>query len=287
MKPTMDNDLPPLPTIPLGRYRHYKGGEYEVLGVVRHSESLEPLVLYRPLYNQSGSWVRPFSMFLEPVEHGGKTQPRFARVAASSSVTDEGLAAAQAEGEPEPLSGKGLDMHQHVLSFWFEELQSAQWWRVDPALDALIRDRFGKLLLAARAGELADWRSTPEGRLAEIIVLDQFSRNTHRGTADAFAADDMALALAQEAVSIGADQSLLSDRRAFVYMPFMHSESLAAHERAVHLFSDPSLPEYLKAELRHKAIIDRFGRYPHRNIILGRKSTPEEETFLQEPGSSF
>ena len=276
MKPTMDNDLPPLPTIPLGRYRHYKGGEYEVLGVVRHSESLEPLVLYRPLYNQSGSWVRPFSMFLEPVEHGGKTQPRFARVAA-----------AQSEGELPPLSAKGRHMHQQVLSFWFEELQPAQWWRVDPALDALIRDRFGEMLRAAKAGELADWRSTPEGRLAEIIVLDQFSRNMHRGTPDAFAADGLALALAEEAVESGADRALSPDRRGFVYMPFMHSESLAIHERAVALFSAPGFTENLKMELRHKAIIERFGRYPHRNQILGRKSTPEEEAFLQEPGSSF
>ena len=178
-------------------------------------------------------------------------------------------------------------MIQHILSFWFDELTPAQWWRVDPALDALIRDRFGSTLRAARACELHDWRSTPEGRLAEIIVLDQFSRNIHRGTPEAFAADPLALALAQEAVSRGADRALPINSRAFVYMPFMHSESLLIHEMAVQLFSAPGLAENLKAELRHQEIITRFGRYPHRNSILGRTSTPEEEAFLREPGSSF
>ena len=124
-------------------------------------------------------------------------------------------------------------------------------------------------------------------RLAEIIILDQFSRNIHRGTPDAFAADPLALALAQEAVSSGADQALPVSRRAFLYMPFMHSESQAIHELAVRLFSASGLAENLKAELRHQAIITRFGRYPHRNSILGRISTPEEEAFLEEPGSSF
>ena len=178
-------------------------------------------------------------------------------------------------------------MPQHVLSFWFQELEPAQWWRVDPALDALIFDRFARTLQAARACELHEWRAVPEGRLAEIIVLDQFSRNIHRGTPEAFAADPLALALAQEAVSAGADQGLPADRRGFVYMPFMHSESAAIHEVAVRLISSAGLPETLKAELAHQAIIARFGRYPHRNRILGRPSTPEEEAFLREPGSSF
>jgi uncharacterized protein (DUF924 family) len=141
--------------------------------------------------------------------------------------------------------------------------------------------------MAARAFELHAWRIRPEGRLAEIIILDQFSRNIHRGTPDAFAADQLALALAQEAVSSGADQALPVSRRAFLYLPFMHSESPAIHERAVRLFSASGLAENLKSELRHQAIITRFGRYPHRNSILGRISTPEEEAFLEEPGSSF
>ena len=178
-------------------------------------------------------------------------------------------------------------MFQQVLLFWFDELQPAQWWRVDPALDSLIRDRFGSTLMAARACELHAWRTSPEGRLAEIIVLDQFSRNIHRGTPDAFAADPLALALAQEAVSLGVDQALPVNRRAFLYMPFMHSESPAIHELAVRLFSASGLADNLKAELRHQAIITRFGRYPHRNSILGRISTPEEAAFLEEPGSRF
>lgn len=178
-------------------------------------------------------------------------------------------------------------MPQHVLSFWFEELEPAQWWRVDPALDARIRDRFVKTLEAAKACELHGWRVTPEGRLAEIIVLDQFSRNIHRGTAAAFAADPLALALAQEAVAAGADLALPPAQRGFVYLPFMHSESAAIHEVAVRLISSAALAETLKAELAHQAIITRFGRYPHRNRMLGRVSTPEEEAFLLEPGSSF
>lgn len=178
-------------------------------------------------------------------------------------------------------------MFEEVLSFWFQELKPAQWWRVAPELDAQIRERFGPVLMTARAGELEGWRRSPEGRLAEIIVLDQFSRNIHRGTPEAFAADSLALALAQKAVAQGADQALPIDRRGFLYMPYMHSESAAVHVIAVQLFSAPGLEESLKAELRHQEIIERFGRYPHRNVILGRTSTPEEEDFLRQQGSGF
>jgi uncharacterized protein (DUF924 family) len=178
-------------------------------------------------------------------------------------------------------------MHQEILSFWFHELQPAQWWRVDPALDATIRTRFGRTLEAAKACELHAWRSSPEGRLAEVIVLDQFSRNIHRGTPAAFAADPLALALAQEAVAVAADQRLPLTQRAFLYMPYMHSESLVIHDLAQQPFTAAGLADNLKAELRHKEIIARFGRYPHRNVILGRQSSPEEEAFLKEPGSSF
>lgn len=174
-----------------------------------------------------------------------------------------------------------------ILSFWFEQLQPAQWWRVDAELDAHIRERFSATLAAAVACELHAWRTTPQGRLAEILVLDQFSRNIHRGASAAFAADPLALGLAQEAVAVGADAALQGAQRGFLYMPFMHSESRAIHEQAVALFSAPGLEHHLKAELQHKAIVDRFGRYPHRNAILGRVSTPEEAAFLLEPGSSF
>ena len=178
-------------------------------------------------------------------------------------------------------------MQQDVIAFWFHELQPAQWWRADPALDAAIRARFAKTLEAARACELYAWRSSPEGRLAEVIVLDQFSRNIHRGTPAAFAADPLALALAQEAVFVGADQGLPLHQRGFLYMPYMHSESIVIHGLAEQLFTASGLTDNLKAELRHKDIIARFGRYPHRNAILGRPSTPQEEAFLKEPGSSF
>jgi uncharacterized protein (DUF924 family) len=178
-------------------------------------------------------------------------------------------------------------MQAEVLRFWFDELVPAQWWRVDAALDQSIRERFGAFHRAACACELWPWREQPEGRLAEIIVLDQFSRNMHRGTPLAFAADPLALALAQEAVRIGADLPLPQQQRAFLYMPYMHSESAVIHLQAESLFRSRAPQVNLDAELKHKAIIDRFGRYPHRNAILGRESTAAELSFLQEPGSSF
>ena len=125
------------------------------------------------------------------------------------------------------------------------------------------------------------------GRLAEIIVLDQFSRNIYRGTPLSFAYDPLALALAQEAITAKANQSLNPDQKAFLYMPFMHSESPAIHEIALELFKEPGLESNLDFEIRHKTIIDRFGRFPHRNEILGRQSTGEEISFLKEAGSSF
>jgi len=174
-----------------------------------------------------------------------------------------------------------------VLDFWFGELQPAQWWKKDAALDARIAARFGATLAAAKACELADWRDTPRGRLAEVIVLDQFSRNVFRDRAEVFAADGIALALAQEMVRAGADRALAVAERAFVYLPYMHSESAAIHRHALRLFDQPGLESNLDFERRHWAIIERFGRYPHRNAILGRQSTPEEIAFLQQPGSSF
>jgi uncharacterized protein (DUF924 family) len=161
------------------------------------------------------------------------------------------------------------------------------WWAKDVSFDSLIAERFGKTHQAAVLGELYGWRKQPEGRLAEIIVLDQFSRNLYRDRPAAFSADPMALALAQEAIAGAHDQSLPANRRLFFYMPYMHSESRLIHLEAVRLFTALGLQENLEFELRHKAIIDRFGRYPHRNALLGRESTPEELAFLQAPGSSF
>lgn len=174
-----------------------------------------------------------------------------------------------------------------VLNFWFEELTPAQWWAKSPALDSLIEARFGAVHEAALRCELYVWRRSHEGRLAEVIVLDQFSRNIYRGRREAFAADGLALALAQEAVAARSDHALPVERRAFLYLPYMHSESPQIHEIAVHLFSAPGLEDNLAFERRHKAVIDRFGRYPHRNAILGRVSTPAEIEFLTQPGSAF
>lgn len=176
---------------------------------------------------------------------------------------------------------------EDVLRFWFTELAPAQWWRVDPALDEMIRARYGALHTRAAAVECFAWRATSRGRLAEVIVLDQFSRNLFRGTAQAFACDPLALGLAQEAVAQGADQALEPPLRAFLYMPYMHSESRAIHALAEPLFAVPGLENNLRAERQHRAIVDRFGRYPHRNHALGRESTAEEIAFLQQPGSSF
>jgi len=180
-----------------------------------------------------------------------------------------------------------LPTPQTVITFWFDELEPAQWWKKDADLDARIAERFGSLHRRAREAELCAWRSTPHGRLAEIIVLDQFSRNIHRDSARAFAADGMALVLAQGAVAGGHDEELTVNEKAFLYMPYMHSESRRIHEDAVQLYSTPGLEHNLEFEHKHKVIIDRFGRYPHRNEVLGRESTPEELAFLQQPGSSF
>ena len=176
---------------------------------------------------------------------------------------------------------------QAILHFWFTELTAAQHFAKDAALDEAIRTRFAATLGAAVRCELFGWRATPEGRLAEVLVLDQFSRNVYRDTSRAFAQDALALALAQELVASGQDRSLPVEQRRFAYMPYMHSESALVHEQAVALFSQPGPEDNLRFEHAHKAIIDRFGRYPHRNAILGRSSTAEELAFLSGPGSSF
>lgn len=178
-------------------------------------------------------------------------------------------------------------MHpQEVLEFWFTELSAKNWWAKDDALDKQIRERFSTVHAEAARSELFEWRETPEGCLAEILVLDQFSRNMYRDTPAAFATDPLSLCLAQHAVAQGDDQRLSSVQQVFLYLPYMHSESAAIHEVALGLYQNAP-KQILDFELSHKAIIDRFGRYPHRNAILGRTSTEEELVFLSEPGSSF
>ncbi len=176
---------------------------------------------------------------------------------------------------------------QTILHFWFTELTPKHQFAKDAALDEAIRTRFGATLEAAARCELFAWRTTLEGRLAEILVLDQFSRNVYRDTPQAFTQDALALALAQELVARGQDRSLPLAQRSFAYMPYMHSESALVHTQAALLFAQPGLEDTLRFEQRHQAIIERFGRYPHRNAILGRESTPEELAFLREPGSGF
>ncbi len=176
---------------------------------------------------------------------------------------------------------------QSILHFWFEELTPKQHFIKDSALDETIRGRFGNTLEAAARCELFTWRATTDGRLAEIIVLDQFSRNVYRDTPRAFAQDPLALVLAQELVACGQDRSLPDAQRVFVYMPYMHSESALVHTQALTLFTQLGMEGNLDFERRHKTIIDRFGRYPHRNAILGRESSADELAFLSEPGSSF
>ena len=178
-------------------------------------------------------------------------------------------------------------MHKDVLRFWFDELEPKQWWIKDEGLDRLITDRFSGVHGQACRCELYPWRAVAQGRLAEIIILDQFSRNMFRGSHLAFAFDSLALALAQEAVAAGADKQLTTVERGFIYLPFMHSESILIHETAERLYREHGVASSLEWELKHKRIIERFGRFPHRNEILGRDSTSEEIDFLEQPGSSF
>lgn len=178
-------------------------------------------------------------------------------------------------------------MYTSIIKFWFEELTPKDWFENNPVLDKQIESRFASVLEQAACCELFSWRNSAQGRLAEIIVLDQFSRNVYRNTPKAFTQDPLALALAQEAILLGLDKKLTPEQRSFLYMPFMHSESRTIHVEAEKLFRSAGLENNYEFELKHKAIIDRFGRYPHRNAILGRESTPEEVEFLTTPNSSF
>ena len=181
----------------------------------------------------------------------------------------------------------GKDEYKKVLDFWFEETEPAQWFKKDAEFDEKIRKRFLSTHQQAVQGELSEWREALEGRLAEIIVLDQFSRNLFRNDSRSFSQDPMALTLAQEAIRWFDPLELPPEKRAFLYMPFMHSESLLIHEQAMKLFDQEGLDDSFDFEKKHRAILVEFGRYPHRNDTLGRTSTEEEKEFLKQPGSSF
>jgi uncharacterized protein (DUF924 family) len=176
---------------------------------------------------------------------------------------------------------------EQVLDFWFGVLDSdshadaahsSRWWRADEAFDKTIQHTFGSLHAAVSRGEHVDWLETPRGRLAIIIVLDQFSRNIYRDTPQMYASDAMALTIALEGIDANMDTALPSGMRAFFYMPLMHSEDRAIQDRSVDLFS--TLGANLKWAKHHRDIVHRFGRFPHRNRILGRTSTPEEIAFI-------
>ena len=175
---------------------------------------------------------------------------------------------------------------ESVLAFWFEENDRSRWFVRDDAFDAAIRRRFSNLHRAAAAGARDHWRKTARGCLAEVIVLDQFSRNLYRDDPRAFAGDPQARVAALHAIDQGFDRGFSPEERVFLYLPFEHSEEPADQERSIALFSQLGGDWLVWAE-KHKAVIDRFGRYPHRNAVLGRQSTPEAAAFLKEPGSSF
>lgn len=195
---------------------------------------------------------------------------------------------------------------EEVLAFWFGTLDpegraakeiAARWWTKDPEFDQALRDRFGALHEEVLRGEHDDWLASARGRLAAVIVLDQLSRNMFRGSARMFAADDRALAMAEEGIARGEDRELAYAERSFLYLPLEHSEDLVRQERCVELFRTwrDEAPEALRGgiddsldyAIAHRDIIRRFGRFPHRNALLGRESTAEELEFLKQPGSSF
>ncbi|NPT57539.1 DUF924 family protein [Paraburkholderia elongata] len=186
-----------------------------------------------------------------------------------------------------------------VLDCWFGAPNSPAfgqarklWFSRDKAFDAMLLERFGALIDAAREGSLDSWTATPLGALALVIVLDQLSRNCHRNTPRAFAADYQALRIAQQTIASGADRLFPTvHHRAFAYLPFEHDETLASQHESLRLFkqlkAEPGGASYYSSAVRHARIIERFGRFPHRNALLGRPSTDEETAFLKGPGSSF
>jgi uncharacterized protein (DUF924 family) len=174
-----------------------------------------------------------------------------------------------------------------VIGFWFEELGRTRWFDRDDEVDRAIRDRFLLLYEVLATWPAHDALASPERALATVLVLDQFPRNIFRNTPQAFEADEMARAVANGAIARGLDKALVPEQRIFLYLPFEHGEDQADQARSVALISTLGDDEFTRYALAHKAVIDRFGRFPHRNAVLGRTSTPEEEAFLKQPGSAF
>lgn len=185
------------------------------------------------------------------------------------------------------IPAQSEDWIDDVLSFWFEELDRKAWFAKSAETDAAIRDRFTILYEVLTTWPAGDALASPERALATVLVLDQFPRNLFRDDARAFASDELAREVAREAIARGLDETLTVDQRLFLYLPFEHSEDTADQQRAVDLISALGDDEYTRFAIAHKKIIDHFGRFPHRNEVLGRPSTMEEKAFLNEPGSSF
>jgi len=198
------------------------------------------------------------------------------------------------------------DVRDELLAFWFggdpddaavSEAKAELWWGHSPATDELLQERFGAAASEAAAGKLDHWTGSPRGRLALILLLDQLPRAIHRDMPEAFAQDDAARKIAAQGLESGIDRLLRPIERLFFYLPFEHSEELEDQDRSVELFralalsvpekQRPTFDAFVDYALRHREVIARFGRFPHRNRILGRESTPEEEVFLEQPGSSF
>lgn len=176
---------------------------------------------------------------------------------------------------------------QAVLDFWFGELTPEQWFMKDESVDAAVRDRFRHVHDRLAHGYLPHWQDDADSCLAAIVALDQFPRNLYRGDPRAFATDDQARALAEIALEQRYDEGQPDERRVFFYMPFEHSEALADQQRCCALMAALSNSQYYDYAVQHRDIIAQFGRFPHRNAILGRESTAEEKAFLEQPGSSF
>lgn len=175
----------------------------------------------------------------------------------------------------------------HVLHFWFESLRPEDWYRADAGLDDFVRDNLGGLHDQAVHGKLERWQETPEGALALIILLDQVPRNIHRDGPRAFASDIRARAVLARTLEGGLDKGLTKRKRVFLYMPLMHSEALADQDQSVALFSALGIENNLDYANRHRDVIKRFGRFPHRNAILARESSAAEEEYLAQPGAGF
>ena len=181
------------------------------------------------------------------------------------------------------------DLRKDILDFWFVETKAKQWFQVNEDFDNIIKDRYEDAYEKAASGAYDEWKNDSDGALALILLLDQFSRNMFRGTPKAFATDNKALIIAKYAISKGLDQVHAAQKRRFIYLPFEHSENLSDQHRSVELYEktkddDPLGYDYA---MRHFKIIEEFGRFPHRNKILSRDNTPEEETYLAQIGAGF